>query len=184
MTRRWTAALAAGLMACAAQDTPATRERVGVGTPADSATLARWDFDIDTLGHGLPAGRGTVAEGAAIWAAKCASCHGANGEGVPPAYPRIVGREPRAGFGFAKDPTLVRTVGNYWPYATSLYDYIQRAMPYTAPGSLTANETYAVTAWVLSANDILPADATLDADALRRVRMPAAGRFVDDNRPK
>jgi S-disulfanyl-L-cysteine oxidoreductase SoxD len=183
--RRWRVVLAAWVVtSCAAQDAPAGRDRLGIGAPVDSAVLARWDFDIDTLGRGLPVGRGSVAQGATLWAAKCAMCHGAQGEGMPPAYPRIVGREPRTGFGFANDPTLVRTVGNYWPYATTLYDYIQRAMPYNAPGSLSADETYALTAWVLSANEILPPDATLDADALRRVRMPAAGRFVDDNRPK
>lgn len=161
---------------------PRRRERLGVGTPADPARVLAWDFDVDTLGHGLPAGRGSVAQGVALYAAKCAMCHGAKGEGLPPAFPAIVGREPRQGFGFAADPALVRTVGNYWPYATTLYDYIQRAMPYTAPGSLTPDETYALTAWVLAANDILPRDAVLDSASLLRVKMPAAGRFVDDDR--
>jgi cytochrome c len=161
---------------------PRDWQRLGVGAPADSARVAAWDFDVDTLGHGLPDGRGTVADGAVLYAAKCAMCHGAKGEGMPPAFPALVGREPRGRFDFASDPTMVRTVGNYWPHATTLYDYIQRAMPYTAPGSLTPDETYALTAWVLAANEILPPDAALDAAALRRVRMPAAGKFVNDNR--
>ena len=161
---------------------PRDWQRLGVGRPADPARVAAWDFDVDTLGHGLPPGRGTAAEGAALYAAKCAMCHGVKGEGMPPAYPALVGREPRAGFGFASDPTIIRTVGNYWPHATTLYDYIQRAMPYFAPGSLTPAETYALTAWVLAANEIVPADAVLDSAALTRVKMPAAGRFVDDDR--
>ncbi len=156
--------------------------RLGVGTPADPARVAAWDFDVDTLGHGLPVGRGSVAQGATLYAAKCGMCHGAKGEGMPPAYPALVGRAPRQGFDFAADPRLVRTIGNYWPHATTLYDYIQRAMPYTAPGSLTADETYALTAWLLAANEIVPPDAVLDSAALVRVKMPAAGRFVDDDR--
>lgn len=161
---------------------PNDRPRLGIGTPADPARIAAWDLDVDTLGHGLPPGRGTVAEGGAVYAAKCAACHGARGEGLPPAYPKLVGREPRNGFGFASDPGLARTVGNYWPYATTLYDYVRRAMPYNAPGTLTADETYALTAWLLAANEILPVDAALDSASLMRVRMPAAGRFVDDAR--
>lgn len=161
---------------------PATWTRLGVGTPADPARIAAWDFDVDTTGHGLPRGRGSVAEGGALYAAKCAMCHGVRGEGVLPAYPRLVDTTAARTFDFARDAGIVRTVGNYWPHATTLYDYIQRAMPYTAPGSLTADETYALTAWILAANGLVAPDATLDSAALVRVRMPGAGRFVDDDR--
>lgn len=156
--------------------------RLGVGTPVDSARLAAWDIDVDTLGHGLPEGRGSVADGAVLYAAKCAMCHGAKGEGMAPAYPKLVGREPREGFPFWRDPKHEKTVGNYWPYATSLWEYVRRAMPYTAPGSLTADETYALTAWMLAANEILPPDAVLDRAGLLAVKMPAHGRFVPDER--
>lgn len=161
---------------------PASWTRLGVGTPADPARIAAWDFDVDTTGHGLPPGRGSVAQGEALYAAKCAMCHGARGEGALPAYPRLVDTTWARTFEFARDPAVIRTVGNYWSHATTLYDYIQRAMPYTAPGSLTADETYALTAWVLAANGLVPPDATLDATTLRQVKMPGAGRFVDDDR--
>ncbi len=161
---------------------PATWARLGVGRPVDAARLAAWDVDVDTLGAGLPRGRGTVVEGARLYAAKCAACHGSTGEGLPPVYPRLVGRVPRDGFGFAADPSLERTIGSYWPYATTLYDYIRRAMPYGAPGTLSADETYAVTAHLLAANGIIAADASLDSASLVAVRMPAHGRFVADAR--
>jgi len=116
--------------------------------------------------------------------AQCASCHGAKGEGTPgnPPNPPLVGREPREGFPFGNDPKLVRTVGNYWPEATTLFDYIKRAMPLTAPGVLTDDEVYSLTAYLLVANEILPAGATLDSASLVAVKMPAKGRFVPDNR--
>jgi cytochrome c len=155
---------------------------LGVGRPVDAARLAAWDLDVDTLGAGLPPGRGTPAEGATLYAAKCAACHGANGEGLAPMYPALIGRAPREGFGFGRDPALVRTVGNYWPYATTLFDYIRRAMPYGAPGTLSADETYAVTAYLLRANEIIDDASAVDSAALVAVRMPARGRFIADPR--
>ena len=95
----------------------------------------------------------------------------------------LVGRDPKGeGFGFAADFKIARTVGNYWPNATTLFDYIRRAMPHAAPGSLTNDEVYALTAQLLSWNQILPPTATLDAAALKAVKMPAAGKFVVDDR--
>jgi S-disulfanyl-L-cysteine oxidoreductase SoxD len=156
-------------------------ERFGFGTPASDSLIALWNLDVNPDGVGLPPGRGSVSEGAVTFARKCASCHGADGEGVPPVAP-IVGREPREGFPFGTDPKLVKTVGNYWPYATTLFDYVRRAMPQNAPGSLTPNELYAVVAWVLAANEIVPQDAVMDAAALPKVQMPARDRFVADDR--
>jgi cytochrome c len=149
--------------------------------PATAAEVAAWDIDVNPDGKGLPAGRGTYAEGAAIFAQKCASCHGARGEGMGP-YPRLVGREPRAGFPFGQDLRYVKTIGNYWPYATTVYDYVHRAMPLTAPGSLKPNEVYSLTAFLLAENEIIPRDAVIDAKTLPRVRMPARDHFVVDDR--
>ena len=158
-----------------------------LGKPVDSVALAKMDIDVDPSGATLPAGSGNATKGLAVYAAKCASCHGAKGEGMPAdpthaAYPKIVGREPREGFPFGRDPKLVKTVGNYWPYATTVFDYVRRAMPLKTPGTLTPDETYAVVAWVLAENEIIPRDAELNAKTLAAVKMPAAGRFVVDDR--
>ena len=152
-----------------------------IGRPAIPAEIAAWDIDVNPAGEGLPPGSGTHEMGARVWAAKCAVCHGAAGEGSEQ-YPRLVGREPEAGFPFGRQLRYVRTVGNYWPYATTLYDYIRRAMPVTAPGSLTPEEIYGVVAWLLVENRIVPPDAVIDAGTLPQVRMPARDRFVDDDR--
>jgi cytochrome c len=163
-------------------DTKAHVTPIGVGRAATPAEVAAWDVDVNPAGEGLPPGRGTAAEGAPVFQAKCASCHGAKGEGIAPT-PALVGREPREGFPFGKDQSLTRTVGNYWPYATTLYDYINRAMPATAPGSLRPEEIYAVTAWILARNEIIADTAVMDATTLPQVRMPARDRFVADDRP-
>jgi cytochrome c len=155
--------------------------RMALGRPATPAEIAAVDLDVSPNGAGLPAGSGGVLEGAKVYAATCASCHGENGEGKPPAYPQLVGG-PTGKFNFASDYKIPRTIGNYWPYATSLYDYIRRAMPLTAPGSLTANQTYAVTAYLLAREGLLPANATLDARSLAAIRMPALSHFVKDDR--
>ena len=188
MTRvRWLQVVVASATAIAA-DSPArlTRAqdqagRYGLGRPATAGEIEAWDIDVNPSGHGLPEGRGTPAGGAKVWAAQCAVCHGERGEGNEQ-YPRLVGRDPEDGFPFGRQLKHVRTVGNYWPYATTLYDYIHRAMPPTAPGSLTAGEIYDVVAWLLAENRIVPADAVIDAASLPRVRMPARDRFVDDDR--
>ena len=152
----------------------------GLGTAASAADIAALNTDVSPAGE-LPPGRGDAASGATLYAAQCASCHGANGEGVAP-NPPLVGREPREGFGFGNDPKLVRTVGNYWPEATTLFDYIKRTMPLSAPGSLSDSDVYSLTAHLLVANEILPAGASLDSTSLMAVRMPARDRFVPDNR--
>jgi cytochrome c len=173
---------AAGARAAGVRPTPAPPERYGVGRAATAAEQARWDIDVGPDGAGLPPGSGTVAQGAEVFARQCASCHGPKGEGVAPAYPRLVGREPREGFPFGRDLKYVKTVGNYWPYATTLFDYVRRAMPQQAPGSLSDAEVYAVVAWLLAENEIVGRDATMDARTLPRVVMPAKGHFVRDDR--
>jgi cytochrome c553 len=168
---------------------PALPARFGIGRPATPAEIAAWDVDVTPDGHGLPAGSGTPARGAAVFAAKCAACHGPAGEGqvgAPPAgqaaAPKLIGRDPREGFPFGQDPKLVKTVGNYWPYATTVFDYVRRTMPITAPGSLTNNEVYAVVAFLLAQNEIIEKNAVLDSAALAAVKMPAREKFVVDDR--
>jgi cytochrome c len=131
-------------------------------------------------GRGLPQGRGSVAEGAAVYAAKCASCHGANGEGG--SADRLVGRNEGDSFAHATDPKLVRTVGSYWPYATTLFDYTARAMPFQRPGTLTPNETYGLVAYLLFQNGIVKEDAVMDQTTLPKVAMPARDKFIVDDR--
>jgi mono/diheme cytochrome c family protein len=153
-----------------ASDPQAAPASYALGRPVDSAALAKLDIDVDPSGASLPAGSGNATAGLMVYASKCAMCHGAKGEGLP------------AAAGRPASPKLVKTVGNYWPYATTVYDYVHRAMPLTAPGTLTPDETYAVVAWLLAENEIIPRDATMDAKTLPAVKMPAAGRFVVDDR--
>jgi len=161
---------------------PATA-RYGLGRAATPAEVAALDIDVAPDGHGLPPGRGTATQGAALFAQKCASCHAPKGQGMPPAFPALIGRDPKGeGFPFAKDWRITRTIGNYWPEATTVFDYVRRAMPHLAPGSLTNDEVYALTAFLLASNQVIAADATLDSAALVQVRMPYRGKFVRDNR--
>jgi hypothetical protein len=146
----------------------------GFGTPADEARIADWDIDVRPDGTGLPAGRGTVGEGALVYQGRCSACHGPTGIEGP--NNRLVGTEPW------EDVPATFTVGNYWPYATTLYDYIVRAMPLDTPGSLTPDETYAVIAWILHRNELIAADAVMDSSTLPLVEMPARNRFVADDR--
>ena len=158
-------------------------ERFGLGRPATPQETAVLDIAIGPEGAGLPAGSGSAADGAKIFQQKCVKCHGDHGQGMPPAYPALIGRDPKGeGFVFAADFTLVRTIGNYWPNATTIFDYVRRAMPFTEPGSLTSDETYTITAYLLAANKVIPDSAVLDAAALTKVKMPYADRFVPDDR--
>jgi cytochrome c len=175
----------AGALPADVRPMPGPPTRWSVGRRASAAEVAAWDIDVGPEGRELPPGRGTPARGAALFAQKCAMCHGAKGEGTgqgQAAYPRLIGREPRDGFPFGRDAAYAKTVGNYWPYATTLFDYVRRAMPLTAPGSLADDETYSLVAFLLAENEIVARDATLDARALRAVRMPARDRFVRDDR--
>lgn len=153
---------------------------LSIGRPATADEIRKLDIDVMPDGRGLPPGRGTVAEGAAIYAAKCASCHGKTGEGA--SAERLVGTDSGKNFDFAINGTLVKAVGNYWPYATTLYDYTYRAMPFMQPGTLTPAETYSLVAYILALNKVVPEDAVMDAKTLPAVKMPARDRFVMDNR--
>src|SRR5688572_26128137 len=159
---------------------PADAKPLGIGRLASADEIAKIDIDVMPDGRGLPDGKGTVAEGATIYAAKCASCHGATGQGG--SAERLVDRESGKNWDFATNPKLVKTVGNYWPYATTLYDYTNRAMPFMQPGTLTPDETYSLVAYILALNKIVPEDAVMDRTTLPAVKMPARDRFVPDNR--
>ena len=154
--------------------------RFGFGRPATDAEIAAWNISVRPDGKGLPAGSGTAREGAVVYASRCAVCHGATGREGP--ADRLVGPEPRVGFPFGGDPTLVRTIGNYWPYATTLYDYINRAMPLNAPGSLAPDEIYSLTAYLLWRNELIADTTRIDARSLPRIVMPARNHFVMDDR--
>ena len=167
-------ALAAGL---AAQKAPAT---FGIGRAATPAEIAALDIDVGPDGAGLPPGKGTAAEGAPIFAARCASCHGKTGKEGPNDV--LVGRLAGDAFPFAQDARTPKTIGSYWPYATTAFDYIRRAMPPDAPGSLKDDDVYALVAFLLVQNELVPADTVIDAAALPKVKMPARDRFVSDKR--
>ncbi|WP_186113213.1 cytochrome c [Burkholderia gladioli] len=147
-----------------------------LGRPVTEAALSAWNIDIAPDGQGLPPGSGSVAHGGQIYQQKCAMCHGAKGEGG-------IGDPLVGGIGSLASSKPKKTVGSYWPYASTLFDYIRRAMPYNAPGSLSADEVYALSAYLLNRNGIVPDGTTLDATTLPRVRMPNRDGFVPDPRP-
>lgn len=149
----------------------AAQAAFGFGAPATPAAIAGWDIDVRPDGRGLPPGQGSVREGQTIYDAKCASCHGTFGESN--SYLQIAG-----GVGSLAGSEPVRTTGSKLNYATTLFDYIRRAMPLTAPQSLTNDEVYALTAYVLNLNDIVGADVTLDAASLTALRMPNRDGFT------
>lgn len=157
---------------------------LGYGREPTPEEIARLDIDVEPDGTGLPPGSGTVPEGAEVYQARCAACHGPEGEGTPAGWP-LVGRNPGDAFDFHEsvDKELQRTIGNYWPYATTVFDYTRRAMPYDAPGTLTDDEVYAVTAWMLWRNRVIGHEEVMDAETLPDVRMPAYNRFIPDDRP-
>lgn len=159
---------------------PAAPTRLGIGRPATPDEISAWDIDVRPDGTGLPPGHGTSADGERTYSARCAVCHGKTGREGPNDV--LVGREPREGFPFGRNPELPRTIGNYWPYATTLFDYIRRAMPADSPGSLQNDEIYGLVAYLLYSNELIPADAVIDQTSLPKVVMPAHDRFVVDPR--
>jgi mono/diheme cytochrome c family protein len=167
------------LAACAStSDTtssPAPTRGPNLGATPSAAMLAAMDISIPPSGAGLPAGSGTVADGQKVFEAKCQVCHGPKGVGKP-ADPLV------GGIGSLASGKPMRTVGSYWPYATTLFDYTRRAMPTTAPMSLTNDEVYAVTAYVLHLNGIVPESAVMNAQTLPQVKMPNRDGFIDYSR--
>lgn len=148
----------------------------GFGKPASEREIAGWNIDVSPDGKGLPPGSGSAARGKALYKQHCAACHGAKGEGKP--ADRLVG-----GRGTLNTDKPVMTVGSYWPYATTVYDYINRSMPFNAPQSLKADEVYSITAYLLLLNGIIGENDVMDATRLPRVQMPNRKGFVPDPRP-
>src|SRR5438093_7637904 len=147
-----------------------------VGRPPTPEEIRELGSAIAPDGTGLPEGTGTVAAGRELFAAQCARCHGPTGEGDVGA--RLVG-----GQGTLRTPRPLKTVGSFWPYATTLWDYVNRAMPFDEPGALTAPEVYAAVAFVLNLNGIIDDRTVMDAASLPKVRMPNRDGFVSDPRP-
>jgi S-disulfanyl-L-cysteine oxidoreductase SoxD len=142
-----------------------------LGAPMSRGEVAKWDLTIFPDGRGLPPGHGTAKEGRAIYAQKCASCHGDQGQGAT--AEELVG-EPRP-------PTVdvpSKAIGSYWPFATTIFDFIRRSMPPAAPGSLSADQVYAVTAYLLAANKIIANSDELNAQTLPKIRMPNRDGFI------
>jgi mono/diheme cytochrome c family protein len=142
-----------------------------LGVPATAAQVDSADVSIGPDGAGLPPGSGTPVQGEAIFNAKCIACHGVKGSGS--VNDPLVG-----GQGTLTRPAPVKTIGSYWPYATTVFDYVRRAMPYPAPHSLSDQEVYALTAYLLNLNGVIAADAVIDARTLPQVQMPNRGNFV------
>jgi mono/diheme cytochrome c family protein len=168
--------LAALALACLIAS-PARAESPDLGQVATPDEIAAWDISIDPSGAGLPAGSGSARTGAAIFAAKCAGCHGETGGGKP--NDALVG-----GVGSLLTDKPVKTVGSYWPYATTLFDYIRRAMPLPQSKSLTNEEVYALAAYILAQNRIIGEDDVMDARTLPQVKMPNRDGFVRFERGK
>jgi S-disulfanyl-L-cysteine oxidoreductase SoxD len=150
----------------------------GYGTPVTPEQIKGWDIAVRPDGQGLPPGSGSVAKGADVYAEQCAACHGTFGEGEG-RYPKLVGGE-----GTLTKERPEPTVGSYWPFATTLWDYINRAMPFPAPHTLSADQVYAITAYVLNVNNIVDNNFVADRNSLPKVKMPNHDHFVwQDPRP-
>ena len=142
-----------------------------LGTPITPADIAAWDTSILPDGRGLPAGSGTAAQGAPIYAQKCAVCHGANGKGG--AASALLPGGPITSINGTE-----RTIGNFWPVSTTLFDYIRRAMPWQQPKTLTNDEVYALTAYLLVLNKVIGESDVMNAETLPKVRMPNRDGFI------
>ncbi len=141
-----------------------------LGVPATPEQIAGWDVSIGPSGEGLPPGSGTATAGKAVYEAKCLACHGVDGAGRP--NDQLVG-----GQGTLRDAAPIRTIGSYWPYATTVFDYLRRAMPYVQPHSLSADETYALTAYLLALNGVIGEGDVMNATTLPKVVMPNRDNF-------
>jgi cytochrome c len=150
--------------------TATAQEGPRLGVPASEEQVAAWALTVLPDGTGLPPGSGTARAGEAIYAQKCLGCHGAEGKDGP--NDRLAG-----GHGTLASDTPVKTVGSYWPYATTVFDYVRRAMPFMQPQSLSADETYSLTAYLLYLNEIVGRDATIDARTLPTIEMPNRTNF-------
>jgi S-disulfanyl-L-cysteine oxidoreductase SoxD len=166
----------ATLVAICAATLSGSRDQLGVGRPPTADELKAIDIEVLPDGRGLPAGSGTAERGKTVYANRCVSCHGATGKEGPQDV--LVG-----GQGTLASGKPLKTVGSYWPYATTLWDYINRAMPFDHPGTLPPDDVYATTAYLLYLNAIVGERDVMDATTLPRVQMPNRNGFVPDARP-
>ena len=165
---------AVGLTLCLAAGA-ASAEGPNLGKPIDAAAIAAWDISIQPDGTGLPPGAGTPAQGARIYAEKCAQCHGPDGKGGVAG----VTASPLVGGGPITDISAsMKTIANFWPYAPTLFDYIRRAMPWQQPMTLTNDEVYALTAYILAQNKLIGENETMNAQTLPKVKMPNRDGFI------
>jgi len=180
MLNSWTKSvfLAGSLIATVAA-APASAERFNFGTTPSASEIAAIDIDAMPDGRGLPPGSGSPAKGAEIYAEKCAACHGEKLEGVA----ATGGAALIGGRGSIGTPKTKKTVESYWPYASTLFDYVRRAMPFNEPGSLSNDEIYAVSAYVLSMGKVIGDKDVMDAKTLPKVNMPNKDGFIADPRP-
>lgn len=179
-SRKYSLLLCAGLVVAAGMIARAAEPGYyGYGNKATPEQIAGWDIDArGEDGAGLPPGKGTVERGSEVFAEQCASCHGTFGEGEG-RFPKLVG-----GAGTLTNDRPEPTVGSYWPFAPTLWDYINRAMPMPTPYTLSADDVYALTAYILNLNDLVPSDFVADRDSLPKVKMPNRDNFVwTDPRP-
>lgn len=171
--------IAAGLVAALPLlAAPAAADGLGLGRAATPAEVAAWDIDVRPDGAGLPEGAGDAYTGEEVFAEKCAYCHGDFGEGVD-RWPVLAG-----GQGTLTSDRPVKTIGSYWPYLSTVWDYIYRAMPFGAAQSLTPDEVYAITAYLLYMNDVIEDDTfVLSRESFGEIRLPNEGNFFMDDRP-
>jgi len=161
------ALLFATALSAAGEICPEAPHRFQLGRAVSDSEIAAWDIDVGPDGAGLPEGRGSVSVGERIYGERCATCHGDRGVGG--SFDALAGDDRQ-------------TIGSHWPYATTIFDYVRRAMPFDRPGSLEDDEVYAVTAYLLYLNGLIARDGVIDAESLAAIRMPALNRFVLDDR--
>ena len=155
----------------------ALADKLGLGRAATTQEIQAWDIDVRPDGQGLPEGKGSVSDGETIYGEKCASCHGEFGEGID-RWPVLAGGQDSL-----KSDDPVKTIGSYWPYLSTVYDYIYRAMPFGDAQSLTHDEVYAITAYILNLNDIVDEKFVLSKKNFTSIRMPNENNFIKDERP-
>ena len=152
----------------------AVAQNAGLGKPIAESDIKQWDIAILPDGSNLPPGSGTPAKGAKIFAEKCSACHGDAGKGgVAPYYPALVGGQP-----LTNGIDTVKTIANYYAYPTTIFDYTRRGMPYNMPRSLTDDEVYSLTAYILALNNLIGQDDVMDATTLPKVKMPNRDNFI------
>jgi S-disulfanyl-L-cysteine oxidoreductase SoxD len=187
--RKHAVLLAAALVLLAASDAACAQgypSQFDFGAPASTQDIAAIAIAIAPDGRGLPAGKGDYAAGKKVYETACSACHGANLQGVAglPDMPAGASLRLIGGRGTLATKNPVMTVESYWPYATTLFDYVRRAMPFQAPGSLSADEIYAVSAYILAEGNVIDKATVLDAQTLPRVQMPNRDGFIPDPRPE